>query len=513
VIGGKEVNGWKWIFRKHNGINHSTSAVESKRDAKIGRQAVDDMGGEDQDFNGGWQEVKRKHRGSKHESLHQPSLAPHPVQRYNKPRITDFDKVMRDKATSFFFINFPDSWDSSALWKAFNRYGKVVDVYIAFKRTKMDNRFGFVRFINTSDVEAFERRLKGIIIGNSNLVINRARFNKVGGADVRPSDFPPIKQSGHGQTKKKSNLPPRSFKEAFLGSRQIPTKMIKIEEDKGIRSRLECCWTGKAKNLHVAQNEWNIVDNNGLVDCKVRYVGGLSFHFEWKSKEVAGKNLEDNWVWLQQWFDDIKPWDGSESPVGRLVWLNVEGLPSLGRHIGVVKAIVKDFGRVLEVGRLNFEAKILPPVKTLMLVQCIEEISQSVTVSLNEEFVGPSMAVDGGGEDCSADHDSQLGETKESHVQSPCSKFGVPRSPQTSNNFSSLPSELPSPPSGPDPAQTSIFEQVVKPTPSFEFDSSIRLDVNSPKSVKSISDINMAMDLETDVNKDDKELEDLLCSF
>ncbi|GJW38576.1 nucleotide-binding alpha-beta plait domain-containing protein, partial [Tanacetum coccineum] len=479
VIGGKEVNGWKWIFGKHNGINHSTSAVESKRDAKIGGQTVDDMGGEDQDFNRGWQEVKRKHRGSKHESLHQPSLAPHPVQRYNRPRITDFNKVMRDKATSFFFINFPDSWDSSALWKVFNRYGKVVDVYIAFKRTKMDNRFGFVRFINTGDVEAFERRLKGIIIGNSNLVINRARFNKVGGADVRPSDFPPIKQSGHGQTKKKSNPPPWSFKEAFLGSRQIPTKMIKIEEDKGIRSRLECCWTGKAKNLHVAQNEWNIVENNGLVDCKV-----------------------------------------SESPVGRLVWLNVEGLPSLGRHIGVVKAIVKDFGRVLEVGRLNFEAKILPPVKTLMLVQCIKEISQSVTVSLNgnsfrvkvyedrshvynlissssddddgssfeEEFVGLSMAVDGGGEDCSADYDSQLGETKESPVQSPCSKFGVPRSVTSEKG-------------------------VVKLTPSFEFDSSIRLDVNSPKSVKSISVVNMAMDLETDVNKDDKELEDLLCSF
>ncbi|GKC59160.1 protein CTR9, partial [Tanacetum coccineum] len=57
-----------------------------------------------------------------------------------KSRPTDFDKVMRDKATSFFFTNFPDSWDSAALWKMFSRYGKVVDVYIAFKKTKKDTR-------------------------------------------------------------------------------------------------------------------------------------------------------------------------------------------------------------------------------------------------------------------------------------------------------------------------------------------------------------------------------------
>ncbi|GJS19013.1 RNA-directed DNA polymerase, eukaryota [Tanacetum coccineum] len=44
---------------------------------------------------------------------------------------------MKASAQSFFFTNFPESWGSSALWKMFNRYGNVVDVYIAFKRTKM----------------------------------------------------------------------------------------------------------------------------------------------------------------------------------------------------------------------------------------------------------------------------------------------------------------------------------------------------------------------------------------
>ncbi|PWA42136.1 ATPase, AAA-type, core [Artemisia annua] len=56
------------------------------------------------------------------------------------------------------------------------------------------------------------------------------------------------------------------------------------EEDGYLRNRLEKCWVGKAKNFHVLQNAWDIVKNNGLVDCNVKYVGGLSLLFEWESK-------------------------------------------------------------------------------------------------------------------------------------------------------------------------------------------------------------------------------------
>nr|GEV36180.1 cysteine-rich receptor-like protein kinase [Tanacetum cinerariifolium] len=51
---------------------------------------------------------------------------------------SDFEMVMRNKATSFFFTNFLDSWDSKALWKMFVSYGIVVDVYVAFKKTRLD---------------------------------------------------------------------------------------------------------------------------------------------------------------------------------------------------------------------------------------------------------------------------------------------------------------------------------------------------------------------------------------
>ncbi|GKF24097.1 nucleotide-binding alpha-beta plait domain-containing protein [Tanacetum coccineum] len=73
-----------------------------------------------------------------------------------------------------------------------SRYGKVVDVYIAFKRTKKGSRFGFVRFMNVGDVTEFEKRLKNIMIGDVAMVINSVKFSKVGGMGIPPFEFPPI---------------------------------------------------------------------------------------------------------------------------------------------------------------------------------------------------------------------------------------------------------------------------------------------------------------------------------
>ncbi|GKA30985.1 nucleotide-binding alpha-beta plait domain-containing protein [Tanacetum coccineum] len=215
---------------------------------------------------------------------------------------------MRNNTTSFFF-NFPDSWDSSALWKMFDRYGSVMDVYIAFKKTKKGTRFGFVRFRNIVDLVAFEGRLKGIFIGGSRLIINRAKFFKDGDRSFPTSDFLPLNPFNRNKTRVNTTGHKKSFMEAVRnqsGQQQPKQQCIKVSEDGHLRARLECCWMGRAKNFQVLQNAWDIISNNGLVDCNVKYVGALSLLFEWNSKEAAIQSLEFNFVWLQQWFDDLK---------------------------------------------------------------------------------------------------------------------------------------------------------------------------------------------------------------
>nr|GEW22293.1 RNA-directed DNA polymerase, eukaryota, nucleotide-binding alpha-beta plait domain protein [Tanacetum cinerariifolium] len=124
----------------------------------------------------------------------------------DRKHMSNFERVMKNKVVSFFFTNFPDNLDSNVLWRMFEKYGNVVDVYISFKRTKRDTGFGFVRFINTCDIEAFERRLKGTMIGDVRIVIDRAKFIKGENKSVPPSHFSPVNP-----TTPTRAAPPKSF--------------------------------------------------------------------------------------------------------------------------------------------------------------------------------------------------------------------------------------------------------------------------------------------------------------
>ncbi|PWA52701.1 hypothetical protein CTI12_AA450640 [Artemisia annua] len=162
--------------------------------------------------------------------------------------------VIREKATSFFFTNFPELWGLVALRRMYNRYGKVVDVYIAFKRSTRDTRLRFMKFINIGDIGSFERRLKGILIGTSKLVINSANFIKVGGMGVPASDFHTFNSGGQHNPKVSEHPSSMSFKKVVLspnGHTKTHVKTISIEENAYLRSKIECCWIGETKTFQV----------------------------------------------------------------------------------------------------------------------------------------------------------------------------------------------------------------------------------------------------------------------
>ncbi|GKE22287.1 RNA-directed DNA polymerase, eukaryota, partial [Tanacetum coccineum] len=69
--------------------------------------------------------------------------------------------------------------------------------------------------------------------------------------------------------------------------------------------------------------------------------------------------------------------------IGRLAWLNIEGLPPLGRNVGAIKSILNEYGHVLEIERLDFESKFLHPIKSLVLINDMNDIRHTLYVSLN----------------------------------------------------------------------------------------------------------------------------------
>ncbi|GJZ61348.1 nucleotide-binding alpha-beta plait domain-containing protein [Tanacetum coccineum] len=307
---------------------------------------------------------------------------------------------------------------------------------------------------------------------------------------------------------------------------------------------------GKAKNFHVLQNAWIILKNNGLVDCNIKYCGGLSFLFEWNSREVALESLEANKLWLQQWFDDIKPWEEDDNDIGRLTWLNIEGLPSFGRNLGAIKFMLNEFGRVLEIGRLDFDSKLLLPIKALVLLRNMNDIGQPLLVTLNgksypiriyeerfnvttlitpssssddgssfeEEFVGPSMDLGGGDADFSRENlsesfkeDNRHGANIDGSYSHPnsCSQKDYRGSHARNNNSLASSGLLPPPALDSFMAYYSQGLECVKPTPN--------LDVSGPNEVEenanSLPDLGVSINKEIHGDQEDKELEDLFCSF
>nr|GEY68241.1 cysteine-rich receptor-like protein kinase [Tanacetum cinerariifolium] len=77
--------------------------------------------------------------------------------------------------------------------------------------------------------------------------------------------------------------------------------------------------------------------------------------------------------------------------------LNTEPIPTNGavtqyRNLAAVKAIAGRFSSLLEVGRLNFDANILTPVKTLILTYNMRDDNNSMDGPIFEkEAIGPSM--------------------------------------------------------------------------------------------------------------------------
>ncbi|GKE78873.1 nucleotide-binding alpha-beta plait domain-containing protein, partial [Tanacetum coccineum] len=92
----------------------------------------------------------------------------------NKGLNEDYNKVMKCKTVTFFFTRFPDSWNEKNLWELFKKYGTVADLYLAYRRTKLGTRFGFVRYVNVGDTMDFKKKLGGISISNVKILINIA---------------------------------------------------------------------------------------------------------------------------------------------------------------------------------------------------------------------------------------------------------------------------------------------------------------------------------------------------
>ena len=90
-------------------------------------------------------------------------------QKLNKPKY---------EYTTFFFSNFPNEFGELDMYKVFQKWARVKEVFIARRLNKWGMCFGFVCFFEVGNAVSLEKKLDQIYIGNIKLYVNIPRYRR-----------------------------------------------------------------------------------------------------------------------------------------------------------------------------------------------------------------------------------------------------------------------------------------------------------------------------------------------
>ncbi|GJZ00356.1 RNA-directed DNA polymerase, eukaryota, reverse transcriptase zinc-binding domain protein [Tanacetum coccineum] len=261
-------------------------------------------------------------------------------------------------STSIFVSNFPDSFSAKDLFSSCKKFGHVVDSYIPLKRTKEGKRFGFVRFINVFNVDRLVNNLCTIWVGRLKLHANIARFQR---APLNKKNSPVM---SNGEVRRGADNSSR-LNGGNMGSGKSYVKVVKasnmaghmdtpaivLDEECVNSIDLSTSLMGRVKEFASLTNLKTALLNEGFVDLTVRYLGELWVLLEFSSSKTK-EAFRDN-VGVGSWFSELRKASLDIHPDGRIVWVEVEGIPLKLWTVNTFRRIAKKWGDLIDAGDMN----------------------------------------------------------------------------------------------------------------------------------------------------------------
>ncbi|GKE05461.1 nucleotide-binding alpha-beta plait domain-containing protein [Tanacetum coccineum] len=260
--------------------------------------------------------------------------------------------------SSIFVSNIP--WNASVqdLWDICNKWGVVIDVYIAAKRSKSGHRFGFVRFINVNDINQLVSNLRTAWMGGFHLFADVAKYGRTYNR--------PVERSGDGKPSVGSNSQSvsinenvfqsfNSYAKAVLGNKSVDmsgkygtsnagaesvgvsdcNKVYKEAGNEAVMSisvddcidldGMERSILAKVKDLSVISELLKHMSSEGFDDVGLRYVGGHWVWLEFDSMDQV-ESVKTSKA-LKEIFLEFKDVSHDFIPDERCVWIDLVGLP------------------------------------------------------------------------------------------------------------------------------------------------------------------------------------------
>ncbi|KAJ0828984.1 putative RNA recognition motif domain, nucleotide-binding alpha-beta plait domain superfamily [Helianthus annuus] len=242
------------------------------------------------------------------------------------------------RVTKFFITNLPSGcrhWDVADFFKVF---GNVTGAYIARKPDKEGRKFGFISFINVTDVKGMERALNGTKMGGYKIFANLAKFAKENSAVSRDS-----KEDG-GIVRPKQPQQPPVLNQPFVN--------IGKDEMHAFKDLIGCALVGRCKNLEILRKLDECFLEKKVSGVSLSYLGGLYMLVKFEVEASCVNFLMDHSCW-KDWFSVLDPWDNQSLPFERLAWVKVQGVPMHLADNDVLNNIVENFGKIVHGSQLE----------------------------------------------------------------------------------------------------------------------------------------------------------------
>ncbi|KAH7835357.1 hypothetical protein Vadar_025426 [Vaccinium darrowii] len=224
-------------------------------------------------------------------------------------------RFARDMSTITIYVdNLSDDMDTEWLGQIFSKYGRVVDVFIPFKRSKnFRSKFGFVRFNTVVEAEKAIADLDGISIRDKKMLVKMATFKVIQNQgdehfrypstmkkpDTRKVDANAINLKGVYSEKEAG----KSYADAVVGRSSAPRR---ISVNAIGNEWLTRSVVAKLCSLSAMESIREALHCKGVPQFDVRDMGGLWVVLTFPSAEQMLSVFDGELSWLNNWIFEVK---------------------------------------------------------------------------------------------------------------------------------------------------------------------------------------------------------------
>ncbi|KAK9071563.1 hypothetical protein SSX86_007991 [Deinandra increscens subsp. villosa] len=310
-------------------------------------------------------------------------------------------------SSTIFITNFPPNVTRKGLRDTGEKVGRVVDIYMPDRVSNRGKRFGFIRFVKGSDINAIIEKVRAMWIGRFHLYADKARFGRErplgddGKKQANPKDAADkgtATEDGAGVVKPfrggmaSSGSQPsyaQAIKDGFmpkpiLGKPDSNAKYVvkNFQENQVLVSNFDKSLLVKVRDPRMMAKVFIFAHNEGFYDVQFRYLGGLWLRVDCDSTESCSKFAKCSS--FKEIFQEIKHLSEDFVVDEKIVWVEVRGLPLVAWSNAAFHQVACRWGKCL-----FSDDDVEEPLafnRVCLLTRQVERIRDSAIVEVNGKF-------------------------------------------------------------------------------------------------------------------------------